>query len=90
MEKTKTFNKHRLTNDNAQEVIQVAVAKKLFKDNIMADQAIFGIKDGSSSLPNEYLTDRDKQIMLSTLQWLGSHVGQCYLRECGLLIQLVS
>lgn len=90
MEKTKTFNKHRLTTDNAQEVIQVAVAKKLFKDNIMADQAIFGIKDGTSSLPNEYLTERDKQIMLSTLQWLGSHVGQCYLRECGLLTELVS
>ncbi len=33
--------------------------------------------------PNEYLTDREKQIMISTIQWLGSPVGTGFLEKCG-------
>jgi len=31
----------------------------------------------------EYLTKREKEIMISTIQWLGSPVGQSFLNDCG-------
>ena len=37
--------------------------------------------------PAEYLTDREKQIMISTIQWLGSPVGQGFLEKCGFEIK---
>lgn len=47
------------------------------------DKVIFGTKDEAQSIPNDYLTDREKQIMLGTIQWLGSAVGEGFLRTCG-------
>ena len=37
----------------------------------------------SCMLPSDYLSDREKQIVISTIQWLGSPVGQSFLRDCG-------
>ncbi len=31
----------------------------------------------------DYLSDREKQIVISTIQWLGSPVGQGFLDKCG-------
>jgi len=33
--------------------------------------------------PEDYLSDREKRIVISTIQWLGSPIGQSFLRECG-------
>jgi hypothetical protein len=33
------------------------------------------------------LSDREKRIMLSTIQWLGSHVGQIFLKDCGFILK---
>lgn len=33
--------------------------------------------------PLEYLSEKEKKIMISTIQWLGSPVGQNFLKECG-------
>lgn len=40
-------------------------------------------KDGSLNYASDTLSDREKSIMLSTIQWLGSSVGQGFLRDCG-------
>ena len=40
-------------------------------------------EDGSLNYASDTLSDREKTIMLSTIQWLGSPVGQGFLRECG-------
>jgi cupin superfamily acireductone dioxygenase involved in methionine salvage len=46
------------------------------------DLIVFG--HGSQSMrPNDYLSDREKKIVLSTIQWLGSPVGKGFLRDCG-------
>lgn len=29
------------------------------------------------------VTDRDVKVFLNAIQWLGSHVGQCFLRDLG-------
>tara|TARA_R110000851_G_scaffold47424_2_gene115165 strand:- start:15686 stop:15946 length:261 start_codon:yes stop_codon:yes gene_type:complete len=50
------------------------------------DLIVFG--HGSQSFsPNDYLTDREKKIILSTIQWLGSPVGQGFLNECGFIVK---
>jgi len=33
--------------------------------------------------PSEFLTEREEKIVISTIQWLGSPVGQGFLEECG-------
>ena len=37
--------------------------------------------------PNRYLTDDEKRIVISTVQWLGSSVGQGFLEEIGFKIK---
>lgn len=47
------------------------------------DILIFPTSNPSQTIAIDTLSDREKQIMLSTIQWLGSHVGQSFLRDCG-------
>ena len=44
---------------------------------------IFGWKNSQQSHPEIYLTYREQRICLNLIQWLGSQVGQGFLRECG-------
>ena len=37
--------------------------------------------------PNRYLTDDEKRVAISTIQWLGSPVGQSFLMENGFNIK---
>jgi hypothetical protein len=46
------------------------------------DNIFFGTGKGGVR-PADHLTDREKQIVLSTIQWLGSPVGQGFLNDCG-------
>jgi len=33
--------------------------------------------------PSDYLNPREERIVISAIQWIGSPVGQSFLRECG-------
>lgn len=44
---------------------------------------IFGWKDASINYPNQYLTEKEEDICLNLIQWLGSPVGQEFLDSCG-------
>lgn len=44
---------------------------------------IFGWSDDTQHSPKEYLTEREEEICLNLIQWLGSPVGQGFLRDCG-------
>ena len=46
------------------------------------DYIVFGSLRPSQDIPDDYLSDREKNIVLSTIQWLGSPVGQGFLRDC--------
>lgn len=46
---------------------------------------IFGWND--RYIPNERLTEREEDICLSLIQWLGSPVGQSFLRDCGFVLK---
>lgn len=47
------------------------------------DLLVFPACNNTAMMPSDYLSDREKQIMISTIQWLGSPVGQSFMRECG-------
>jgi len=77
-----TFKGHRLS-ENPMELKHLDVFSKnvgKYSTDSM-DYLVFGQKDNNS--PKDFLSDREKQIVYSTMQWLGSHVGSCYLRDCG-------
>jgi len=44
---------------------------------------VFGWKDASQNYPNQYLTEKEEDICLNLIQWLGSPVGQGFLDSCG-------
>ena len=46
------------------------------------NKIVFGCSDAAQAIPNDTLSDREKKIVLSTIQWLGSPVGQSFLRDC--------
>ena len=62
--------------------IDEMITNKLANADIL-DFIVFGQADKSISQANGCLSDREKRIVISTIQWLGSSVGQSFLRECG-------
>jgi len=84
MTKLTSFKLYRHADNPKEKEIHDKFQKQIIHDRDSgADKIIFGTKDTYQSIPKEYLTDREKQIMLGTIQWLGSHVGECFLRDCG-------
>lgn len=63
--------------------------EKLFHDSFIAQHgdrdmaAIVFEPNESGTAPSEYLTPREETIVVSTIQWLGSPVGQNFLRTMG-------
>lgn len=53
-----------------------------------ADLSVFGQKVGTFNTPQDYLTNRELEIVASTIQWLGSPLGQGFLNECGFKLEL--
>lgn len=44
---------------------------------------VFGWEDSAQRWPKSYLTEREADICINLIQWLGSPVGQSFLEECG-------
>lgn len=53
--------------------------ERTYLENI--DLIVFGQKPGTSMEANDNLTERERKIVLSTIQWLGTPVGQSFLEE---------
>ncbi len=87
------FNGHRL-QQNPQEEKVLETFFKQFDDigcHNQMDLIIFGSKnDYGAATPKEYLTERDKKIVYSTIQWLGSPVGMNFLQNAGYELKKVS
>lgn len=47
------------------------------------EKMIFGCSNDAQTIPNDYLSEREKEIIISTIQWLGSPVGQGFLSGIG-------
>ena len=49
------------------------------------ENIVFGTNERGR--PKDYLSEREKEIVVSTIQWLGSPVGQGFLNGCGFISQ---
>lgn len=81
----KGFNTHRHTDNPKEKEFHDEFIDSFMNDfsGDMIDYIVFGQRDGVGLAPNDYLTDREKRIVISTIQWLGSPVGKNFLKECG-------
>lgn len=81
----KGFNDHRLTDDfyNRKEVLAVETFNKPeFIDNI--DIIIFSKMSNKTWDAKDILNERERKIVLSTIQWLGTRVGQEFIKQAQL------
>lgn len=75
--------KYRHESDPLEKELHDAFLKHL-NDNqgsLSASRIAFPTLDGST--PVSFVDEREEQIMINTIQWLGSSVGQGFLRDLG-------
>jgi hypothetical protein len=84
--KIKTFNAHRRADNPLEAKIYQVASEWNLKDGLHFHRAIMGVTEMGT--PKSYLTYKEEQILFTALQWLGSPVGQSFLRECGFTITL--
>lgn len=85
--KLKSFNIHRHESNPKEKELHdkfyklIVLNSQKGRSNGSIDSLVFANKVNGG--PKEHLTDREIRVMMSTVQWLGSHVGECFLRDCG-------
>ena len=77
----KTFKEHRFER-NPQEKIFVDEFLKQHSEYNDMDLIVFGHAP-ENTMPKDYLSQREKNIVISVIQWLGSPVGKGFLCMCG-------
>jgi hypothetical protein len=80
-------NKEYRFKDNQEEQKFHDKFKEMFERDNMAKNAlsaiVFGWENDRQNYPKEYLTEKEEDICLNLIQWLGSPVGQGFLESCG-------
>lgn len=76
----KTFKPYRFET-NPQEKKFVDEFIKQCYDHGVPDRIVFGANH--KGISPDYLSERERDIVLSAIQWLGSPVGQKFLNDCG-------
>lgn len=80
-------NKEYRFKDNPKEKEMHDKFIEMFKRDSSANRClsaiVFGWKNDNQTTPKRYLTENEENICLNLIQWLGSPVGQSFLRECG-------
>lgn len=75
-----SFKSHRF-DQNPKEKELVEKFLESYSDYGMTDLIVFGHTPNGT--PLDRLSEREVNIVLSTIQWLGSPVGQGFLKSCG-------
>lgn len=78
----KTYNSHRFKQNPLEEQLYVSFIAEM-DERASLDRIIFGCRDEAQSFPKDTLTDRELDICATLIQWLGSPVGQSFLRDNG-------
>jgi hypothetical protein len=78
----KTNNSHRFKQNPLEEQLCKNFIKEMDKYEQL-DRIIFGCRDDAQAFPKDTLTDRERDICATLMQWLGSPVGQSFLRDNG-------
>lgn len=60
---------------------------EMFADARVSNNAlssiVYGWANDGQNYPKEYLSEKEEDICLNLIQWLGSPVGQGFLESCG-------
>ena len=78
------FNTHRHKSNPKEKELHDKFKAEIIEYKYSQDQIhrlVFG-HSNNNIIPNDYLSDREQQIVLSAIQWLGSPVGQSFLKSC--------
>ena len=80
----KSFKEHRFESNPQEKIFVDEFIKEhgFYANDI--DLIVFG-HPSNSMAPKDYLSDREKDIVVSVIQWLGSPVGQGFLNSCGFI-----
>lgn len=79
----KTNKQYRFENNPQEKILHDKFIEKFAENSKDLSAIIFGWANTFQSIPNRYLTEQEEDICLTMIQWLGSPVGECFLRDCG-------
>lgn len=82
-------NKEYRFKDNPKEKEFHDKFKKMFYHTSSARKSlsaiVYGWSDSNQNQPKEWLSEKEEGICVNIIQWLGSPVGQGFLRDCGFI-----
>jgi hypothetical protein len=75
----------RLSSNKDEKVFHDKFIEKHIDTPYITDMSliVYPPDDCSGGTPTKYLSDEERRIVVSTIQWLGSPVGKNFLSECG-------
>ncbi len=79
------FRPYRLSDEmNTKELVIVQELTKELEYNQSFLEQIAAVENTD----DKYLSERERQIVLSTIQWMGTHVGECFLARVMLNVSM--
>lgn len=82
-----TFKKYRFETNPLEKTLHDEFIEQMSHNHDSISRIVFPSIDDDLH-PSDTLSVREQSIVLSTIQWLGSPVGQGFLRSCGLELKL--
>ncbi len=77
------FKQYRLNKHDPYYDKEVKFSKEFHSFPMDWDYIVFGMKDSIGySSPKDFLSERERHIVASTIQWLGTPVGESFLDTC--------
>ena len=82
--KLQGFNTHRHESNPKEKELHDKFIKDFitYKSDLL-DVIVFRAQNDSQTIPNDYLSERERQICITIVQWMGLPIGQAFLRDCG-------
>lgn len=79
----KSNKEYRFEDNPLEKVFHDNFKDRFEKDYKTLSAIIFGWENDRQTIPKQYLTELEEAICLNLIQWLGSPVGQGFLKDCG-------
>jgi len=76
------------SNPKEKELHDKFLNEHILNNHVPVDLLIFPPANKQQTRAMDTLSDREIEIMLSTIQWLGSPVGRSFLYDCGFELKL--
>jgi hypothetical protein len=81
-----SFKEHRFNDNPKEKELFDKFVKQYGEKHHYLSAIIFGWGNDSQTEPKQYLTEQEVNVCANLIQWLGSHVGQGFLAQCGFTV----